>query len=239
MSESSIFAPLYQGKSNCFACSALTSVAHSPGELYNPLWICGPSGTGKTALLEATARALRSHPSRPLILRIHAEELVHDMLRAIAHHSTEDFRARILGFQVIIVDHLDDLSSKEYTQFEVAYLLVTAAGQGSQVILASTCQPTRLETLDQKLVAHCPWLLHCDIHAPALEERLEIVRQMAQARKLPLSDQMSQRITSAARTPAQIRCIIDHLAARRDLLHPDDEALSEALNHLLEQEVPA
>lgn len=238
MSETSIFDSLHQGVSNRFACGALTAVAHQPGEVYNPLWIYGPSGTGKTALLDATASALGRHPSRPLILRIHAEQLVHDMIRAIEHRTTEDFRARILGFQIIIVDHLDCLSGKEYTQLEVAHLLVTAARQGCQVILASAYPPDLLATLDQKLTAHCEWLLRCDIQAPGPEERLEITRQMAQARKLPLSEQMTCRIAFAAGTPARIRCILDHLAARRALL-PEEDALSEALDHLLKQEVPA
>ena len=237
MSETPIFDSLYQGKSNRFARAALYTVAHSPGDTYNPLWIYGPSGTGKTALLDATAAALGDHPSRPLILRIQAEQLVYDMIRAIDHKCTEAFRARILGFQVILVDHMDMLCGKSQSQLEVGRLLAMAAAQGSQVILASACKPGELESLQQKLTAYCPWLLCCDIAAPEPAERLTIARQLARAQDLPLSDQMACHITSATQTPAQIRCIIHHLAARRKLLRPEEDDLSEALDHLLERRI--
>ena len=120
MSEMSIFNALYQGPSNRFACGALTAIAHMPGEMYNPLWLYGPSGVGKTAMLNATADAPRDHPSRPLILHIQAERLVHDMIRAIQRDCTEDFQARILSFQVILVDHADCLSGMEVTQRSIA-----------------------------------------------------------------------------------------------------------------------
>ena len=232
-----IFAHLHQGLSNRFARGALTAVANAPGEIYNPLWIYGPSGTGKTALLEATAAALRDHPSRPLILRIQAEQLAHDMVCAILHHTTEDFHARILSFHVIIVDHADYLSCKSSTQSEVGQLLAWAVTQGTQVVLISTCAPEELEDLDRLLQEHCTWLLRCSIQFPPPEERLTIVQRMAHENALPLSDQMVCRICDATRSPAQIRCVIHHLTARRKLLQLEDDALSDALDHLLEREV--
>lgn len=235
--EMPIFAHLHQGLSNRFARGALMAVAHAPGEIYNPLWIYGPSGTGKTALLEATAAALRDHPSRPLILRIQAEQLIHDMICAITHHTTEDFHARILGFRVIIVDHVDCLCAQLHTQLQVGQLLAQAAAQGTQVILISTCAPDELENLDRLLQAHCTWLLRCCIQFPPREERLTITRRMALERVLPVSDQMVSRICDATRSPAQIQCIIHHLAARRKLLRLEDDDLSDALEHLLEREV--
>lgn len=239
MSESPIFAALHQGPSNRFACAALHAVAHAPGRCYNPLWLTGPTGTGKTALLQATAAALLEHPSRPLILRVHAEQLVRDLIRAIERRTTDDFRARILGFQVILVDHVDHLSDKPQTQLELGRLMEMAAAQGSQVILASACSPAGLMSLHRTLTAHCPDLLCCDILAPELEERLAIVRHVARARELPLSDRMACRIAAATCSPAQIRCIIEHLAARRKLLQLEQTALAEALDHLLAREVSA
>ena len=237
MSEMSIFNALYQGPSNRFACGALTAIAHMPGEIYNPLWLHGPSGVGKTAMLQATADALRDHPSRPLVLYIQTERLVHDMIRAIQRDCTEDFQARILSFQVILVDHADCLSGMEVTQRSFAKLLLEAVNQGSQVILVSGCQPAELPWVEKVFNATCEWRLCCDIAQPSLEERLAIVRLLSQS--LPLSDQMVSRIAHAAHTPARIRCIIHHLTARRKLLRLEDAALSEALDHLLEQEVCA
>ena len=237
MSEMSIFNTLYQGPSNRFACGALTAIAHMPGEIYNPLWLHGPSGVGKTAMLHATADALRDHPSRPLVLYIQAERLVHDMIRAIQRNCTDEFRARILSFRVILVDHADCLCGMEVTQRSVAKLLLEAVNQGSQVILVSCCQPAELPWVEKVFNATCEWRLCCDISAPSLEERLAIVRLLSQA--LPLPDQMVSRIAHAAHTPARIRCIIQHLAARRKLLRLEEAALSEALDHLLEREVCA
>lgn len=237
MSETPNFTALYQGPSNRFAQAALTAVAHSPGNCYNPLWLYGPSGTGKTAMLNAVAASLKDHPSRPLILHIHTEQLLHDMIRAIQRGQYEAFRERILGFRVIVLDHADCLMDKSFTQQQIGRLLATAARQGSQVILASACKPKQMDSLAQTLADSCVWFLCCDVSAPDPAERLTIARQLARARKLPLSEQMVCRIISATRTPAQIRCIIDHLAARRKLLHSDDTALSEALDHLLEKEV--
>ena len=237
MSETPIFDALYQGPSNRFACAALNVVANTPGGVYNPLWLYGPSGTGKTALLSATAAALRDHPSRPLILRIDAEQLVHDMIRAIEHRSTEEFRARILGFQVILVDHADYLDGRCHTQAQVGLLLGEAVRLGTQVLLASSCGPAVLEDLEQKFQTYCPWLLHCDLPLPPPEERLVITRHMARERALPLSERMACQITHATQTPAQIRCIIHHLSARRKLLQLEEAGLSAALDHLLEREV--
>ena len=237
MSEMSIFNTLYQGPSNRFACGALTAIAHMPGEIYNPLWLHGPSGVGKTAMLHATADALRDHPSRPLVLYIQTERLVHDMIRAIQRNCTDDFRARILSFRVILVDQADCLSGMEVTQRSIAKLLLEAVNQGSQVILVSCCQPAELPWVEKVFNAICEWRLCCDISAPSLEERLAIVRLLSQS--LPLPDQLVSRIAHAAHTPARIRCIIQHLAARRKLLRLEDAALSEALDHLLEQEVCA
>lgn len=236
MFETPIFDALHQGDSNRFARVALSAIAHSPGDLYNPLWLYGPSGIGKTALLDATAAALRDHLSRPLILRIHAEQLVQDMIHAIQHHSTAELRARLLGFQVIVLDHTDSLIGKSFTQAQVGQLLVMAAQQGCQVILASSCKPDLLDSLEQTLAAHCPWLLCCDVPAPEPEERLLIAQRMARERKLPLTDPMVHRIANATQTPAQIQCIILHLAARRKLLQLAEDALPEALDHLLERE---
>ena len=237
MSEMSIFNTLYQGPSNRFACGALTAIAHMPGEMYNPLWLHGPSGVGKTAMLHATADALRDHPSRPLVLYIQAERLVHDLIRAIQRNCTEDFRARILSFRVILVDHADCRCGMEVTQRSVAMLLLEAVNQGSQVILVSCCKPAELPWVEKVFNATCQWRLCCDISAPSLEERLAIVRLLSQA--LPLPDQMVSRIAHAAHTPARIRCIIQHLSARRKLLRLEEAALSEALDHLLEREVCA
>ena len=236
MSETSIFGTLYQGPCNCFACAALNSVAHTPGESYNPLWIYGPSGVGKTALLSATIDALRDHPSRPTILHIQAEELVRDLVRAIQRDRIDDFRARILSFRVILVDHADCLSCKAATQRTIAQLLLDAVNQGSQVILASCCNPNGLLWMKRVFTATCEWKYFCNIFKPSEEERLDITRQLTQSMNLPLPEPMICRIAEAARTPSRIRCIIHHLTARRKLLRLEDAALSEALEHLLEKE---
>ena len=237
MSESSIFSALHQGPSNRFALGALTAVAHAPGEIYNPLWIYGPSGVGKTAMLNATVAALREHPSRPAILRIDAEQLLRDLICAIGQHATGDLRAYLLGFQVILVDHAEYLSGKSQSQLELGRLLAWAASQGCQVILSSAYSSRELENLDQTLRKYCPWFLRCDILLPLPEERIAITRRMARARELPLSDRMACRIGAAAHSPARIRCIIEHLAARRKLLQQEEADLCDALDHLLAREV--
>ena len=236
---SPIFSALHQGRSNYFALSTLATVAIAPGEVFNPLWIYGSSGVGKTAMLDATAGALAEHPSRPLILRIHAEQFLHDWIRAIKHEATADFFARILGFQVVIVDHMDCLCGRDFTQEQFARLMARAADQGIQVILASAYSPRELQELDKIFRNLCQWYLCANVVLPSLEERFAITRRMARERELPLSEGLVYRISAAAHTPARIRCIIHHLAARRKLLALSDADLPDALEHLLEREVVA
>lgn len=239
MSETPIFDSLYQGIGSRFARGALNAIAHMPGEFCNPLWLYGPSGSGKTVLLNATAAALRDHPSRPLILHIQAERLLHDMLRALSHHTVEDFRARVLSFQVILVDHADCLAGMEMTQLDVGRLLLEAVNQGSQVILVSCCPPAVLETLNKVFTTTCEWLLYCDVQGLYAEERPDFIRHLAQTLALPLSDQMVSRIANSAEMPARIKCILQHLAARQKLLQEDPVSLAEALENLLTEEVAA
>lgn len=230
---------LLTGVSNRFAFAAMQAVAHHPSMFYNPLWVYGPSGTGKSTLLHTALRQMQEHHPELRIRFIEAEEYIQKYLAALQTNTQAEFRARFFDTDVLALDHAEYFLGKTFTQLTLARELARLADLGHQVILVSTCPATDLEELHQYLPRNCEWYLQADIQTPTDGERMAMVRQIARELDLQLSEPMAHRIVQATRTYCHVHSILNHLSARLKLLGPDAVDLSKVLDTLLKQEVPA
>lgn len=237
MDNLSPFPGLMTGTSNRFAFAAVTAVVHAPGEIYTPLWLYGPSGTGKTTLLHTALRQMQESRPELRIRFIQAEEYIQKLLSAIQTNTQAEFRSWLSDTDVLAMDHTDFLLGKDYTQLTLARELARLADRGCQIILVSTCPATDLEELHQYLQNCCEWFLKADIQTPTDGERLAMVRQIARELELPLSEPLIPRIVQGTHTYCHIHAILNQLAARQKLLGPNAGDLSESLDALLENEV--
>lgn len=222
--------------SNRIAFAAGNSVAACPGDAFNPLWIYGPSGTGKTALLQAMLLRIRERSPDLRLMYIQADDFIRRLVNAIQCHTMAEYRALFTKLDVLVVDHISILEGKFMTQQIAGALLADLVAGGCQVILASAFSPRQLKYLRHILNGRCAYSLQLSIDTPSSRERLDITRQMAQEMNVPLTGSMAIRIACAARSPSHIRCILSHLAARQQLLGADAADLSEVLNVLLRKE---
>ncbi len=225
------FPGLHCVRSNRFAFAAATGVVHQPGKMYNPLWIYGPSGTGKTALLRSMAAQLSDNHLQ--IISTDAEGLVHDLIYAIQTGTTEDFRAHYLRADVLFVDHLDYLRDKSFTQQTLGDLFAESAQLGHQVVLSSTRPAAELRNLHDLILARCEWFLRADIQLPDFADQMTLLSLMAQDLGLTLTTKMSAQIITFAKSPSQLRSCLSHLSARAALLSEDQAELADALERLL------
>lgn len=223
------------GASNRFAHAAVTAVAHDPGHVYNPLWLYGPSGTGKTALLRAALEQIRLHRPELRIGTMEGEEFVRKLIHTIQTGSQAEFQSWLSDLDVLAVDHLDLLQGKVFTQLELAQVLSQLANRDCQVIVVSCCPPEMLEELHQSLRESCQWYLQADIQSPTEEERLAMVRQTLGELALTLPDPLIRRIVRQAHTHCRIRFILNQLSIRQKLLGPDAGSMAKLLDTLLER----
>lgn len=231
------FGELIIGTSNRFAHAAVTAIANHPGNMYNPLWLYGPSGTGKTTLLQTALRQIQEHRPELRVLCLQAEEYAQKLISAMQTETQAEFRAWLSNTDVLAVDHAEYLLGRNHTQLSLARELVHLSDRGCQVVLVSACPAPALEELHQRLRYCCEWFLQVDIMTPTDEERLAMVQQTAPQLDLPLSEPMIHRIVQSSRTHCHVRSILNQLAARRHFLGPDAGDLSEMLDALLKNEV--
>ena len=221
---------------NRFAFAAGVAAAALPGNTYNPLWIYGPTGTGKSALLQAMLRQSRSSDPQLRIRYVHAEEFVQELCLATKKRTVDEFRAALNELDILMVDDLDLLQGMSVTQDTVGHIFSNLAAGGCQVVLASCLSPDQLNGLKLCLARRCEFALWADISLPAPRERLALTRYLARELAVPLTGSMAPRIAFAGRTPGEIRHLLAQLAYRRELLGPDAEAPETALDRLLAKE---
>jgi chromosomal replication initiator protein len=189
------------GSGNRLAHAACQAVAEKPARAYNPLFLYGGVGLGKTHLLHAIGNAC--HTSGLNVLYVSSEEFTNDMITAIRTHTTQAFREKYRSADVLLIDDIQFIAGKESTQEEFFHTFNTLHGQDKQIIVSSDRPPKSLVTLEERLRSRFEWGLTADIQAPDLETRLAILRSKAERTGRQISDEILQSI--AERVQSNIR----------------------------------
>jgi chromosomal replication initiator protein len=180
------------GSGNRLAHAACLAVAEKPARAYNPLFVYGGVGLGKTHLLHAVANAC--HTRGLTVLYVSSEEFTNDMINAIRTHTTQAFREKYRSADVLLVDDIQFIAGKESTQEEFFHTFNTLHGQDKQIIVSSDRPPKSLVTLEERLRSRFEWGLTADIQPPDLETRLAILRSKAERAGRQVSDEILETI---------------------------------------------
>src|SRR5687767_10934556 len=175
------------GKSNELAAAAAQAVAEAPGKVYNPLFIYGQTGLGKTHLMQAVAHDILNRNPRTRLAFIGTEQFTNELVGSIQSRTTQDFRRRYREIDLLLVDDIHFLKSKEATQEEFFHTFNALYEAGRQIILTSDRPPSEIAGLEARLVSRFQWGMVADIEQPDLEHRTAILRNKAALDHLELT----------------------------------------------------
>ena len=168
------------GKSNELAYAAADAVAQAPGRVYNPLFIYGETGLGKTHLMQAVGHAIAQRVSNTRLLYIGTEQFTNEYVAAIQGRTTQEFRRRFRESDLLLVDDVQFLKGKEATQEEFFHTFNALYEAGRQIVMTSDRSPAEIPGIEARLVSRFQWGMVADIELTDLEHRIAILQHKAQ-----------------------------------------------------------
>lgn len=176
------------GSGNRFAHAASRAIGESPAKTYNPLFIYGGVGLGKTHLMHAIGNYILQKNQKAKILYISSEEFTNQLIHGIQTKTTPDFRKRYRGLDVLLIDDIHFIAGKESTQEEFFHTFNALYDANKQIVMSSDRSPKEIPTLEERLVSRFGWGLVTDIQAPDFETRIAILKKKSEAETTPIPD---------------------------------------------------
>ncbi len=194
------FGTFVVGSCNQFAHAAALAVAESPGKTYNPMYIYGGVGLGKTHLMHAAGHAIKERNRHLRVAYISAEKFMNELINAIRYDKTQTFRDKYRSIDVLLMDDVQFMAGKERTQEEFFHTFNALHNDQKQIVITSDCPPREIPTLEERLHSRFEWGLIADIEPPDLETKVAILKRKADLDGVNLPDEIAFFIASKVRS---------------------------------------
>ncbi len=227
------------GPSNRFAHGAAIAVANHPGDVYNPLFIYGPPGVGKTHLLYAIANGIRKQNPDANIVYIKGDQFTIELIQAIQSGKNIEFRSKYREADLFLIDDVQFIAGKESTQEEFFHTFNKLYEEHKQIVMTSDRKPSDMPTLEDRLRSRFEWGLLADIQPPDYETRMAILKNKAKSLGLELPEDVCDYIaTNINKNVRQIEGTVKKIMAYRDLnnMPLDLPNISRAINDMFKAE---
>jgi chromosomal replication initiator protein len=184
------------GSCNQFAHAASVAVAEAPGKTYNPLYLYGGVGLGKTHLMHACGHAIKERNPHLRVSYLSSERFMNELINSIRYDRTQGFREQYRSVDVLLIDDIQFMAGKERTQEEFFHTFNTLYEQQKQIVISSDCPPREIPTLEERLHSRFEWGLIADLEPPDLETKVAILKRKAEVMGFVIPDDVALFIAS-------------------------------------------
>jgi chromosomal replication initiator protein len=179
------------GSCNQFAHAASLAVAEAPGKTYNPLYLYGGVGLGKTHLMHACGHAIKQRNPHLRVSYLSSEHFMNELINSIRYDKTQGFREKYRSVDVLLIDDIQFMAGKERTQEEFFHTFNTLYEQQKQIVISSDCPPREIPTLEERLHSRFEWGLIADLEPPDLETKVAILKRKAEIIGFVIPDEVA------------------------------------------------